>query len=343
MGMSPHPQDMASAVMPGAPTVGSGSDDDTCPITEAARLLGEYASGVLQDDEVIQLFERLVDTGLIEYMNDRIRSTATALAQAGYIRVSEAEFTRDIDGQQAQQGLPNIQVRSGAAYKTGAASTAPVSTVSDIGSQPAQGGPAQVPKPPGGQVTSQGHAKFPDSGGQKKNPPKVPRPVGRQKAGPNDGDDMAGGQGIEVGNSLQQGKDPDRDRGRHYTGSQVGEIGEGCPPLSQIRPGTKKKRKKRRGDPEEALGDEWSDEEVISLAQQRIDNLPPGNPERNAILQTLDRYQRAVQQSQSQDPSDIGVRGMGAMDVAKKLKRKLSQLVAGDPRDFGGAPGTMGL
>jgi hypothetical protein len=211
-------------------------------------LLGEYASGALKDDEVIQLFERLVDTGLIEYMNEEVRSTAQALAQAGYIQVAEAEFTRSVDGQQAQQGTPNIQVRSGAPQRTGA-TTAPVSTVSDIGSQPAQGGPAQVPKPPSGQVTSQGHDKFPASGGSKANPARVPKPVGTQKAGPNATDDMTGGDSIEVGNSLQQGEDPDRDKSKDYTGSQVGAVGEAktCPAGSKPPDGPRRTKKKKRG------------------------------------------------------------------------------------------------
>jgi hypothetical protein len=250
MGYGDHPSDSASAVLPGDPVTGDQyNEDEGCPISGAARLLGEYSSGSLGDDEVIQLFEKMVDTGLIEFMNEDVRTTAESLVQAGYIQVAEASaFQRSIDGQQAQQGTPHIQVKSGAAYRQ-SAPTAPVSTVSDIGSQLAQGGPAQVPTPPGGQVTSQGHDKFPDSGGPKKNPAKIKKPAGSQKAGPNHGDDMSGGSaGVNVGNSLQQQEDPERDDSSEYTGSQVGQVEDCGAEHVEYPVGLRRKKKKKDED-----------------------------------------------------------------------------------------------
>lgn len=190
----------------------------------AVQVINEYASGSLQDDEAISMFEALIQTGMIEFMNESIQRTAKSLVQAGYISpVQESAFTRSIGDQEAQKGTPNIQVKSGAAQYQQNKGTAPVSTVSDIGSQKAQGGPADVPTPPAGPATTKGHAPFPDSGGTKENPADVPKPVGKQKAGPNHGDEMAGGKGIEVGNSLQQSKDPESDDG-DYEGSKVGSV-----------------------------------------------------------------------------------------------------------------------
>lgn len=194
-------------------------------IRSTAQALNDYEAGALQDREAIELFEHLVRTGLIEFMNESLRSTASALARSGHIaQMAEAEnFKRNVQGQQAQQGTPNIQVKGSAPQYRQNANTAPVSTVSDIGSQKAQGGPAQVPQPPQGSVTSQGHDKFPSSGGRSADPARVPKPVGKQKAGPNHGDKMAGGKGMKVGNSLQQMEDPDKDEGE-YDGSKVGSV-----------------------------------------------------------------------------------------------------------------------
>lgn len=225
--------DMGTQVWPGDATLRPEGDDEKCPFSETANMLNEYAAGSLKDDEVIQLFERLVGTGLIEYMNEQVRGTASALARAGYIQVQEAEaFRRDVSGQQAQQGVANIQVRPATMYKQ-VGPTAPVSTAKDINTQPAQRDPAQVPTPPGGQVTSQGHDTFPASGGRAENPAKIPKAAGTQKAGPNSGDQMAGGSdGIVVGHSLQQSDAPDADKG-DYEGSKVGRIteqeGTACP------------------------------------------------------------------------------------------------------------------
>lgn len=234
----------------GAQTVGGGADlgalgsqnwpgrveDDNEPasLEESFRrtvtALNEYAGGSLQDDKAIELFDMLVRTGLVEYMNDSIRDTAQSLVQAGYIRsqVSEAEqFRRDVGGQDAQAGTPNIQVKSGQAMPKSNSGTAPVSTVSDIGSQKAQAGPAQVPTPPSGSVTNRGHDTFPSSGGTGQNPAKIKKAAGSQKPGPNHGDDMSGGsQGIKVGNSLNQSDDPDSDDEGNYEGSRVGSVRE---------------------------------------------------------------------------------------------------------------------
>lgn len=220
-------------------------EDSGCPFEKTVRMLNEYQAGDLTDEDVIGMFTRLVETGLIEYMNEDVRNTAAALVQAGYINtVTEAkEFTRDVEGQPSQQGYPDFDakrdgppsqagypefgVKKGSQYKTN--STAPISTIGNTGNQQAQMAPAQIPSPSGKQVTSKGHDKFPDSGGKKENPPKVPNPVGKQKAGPNHGDDMAGGgKGVTVGQSLQQGTDTEQGE---YTGSQVGRIKEqmACP------------------------------------------------------------------------------------------------------------------
>lgn len=225
VGGSADDGEMRTSVWPGDTTMRPPDNESECPFFQTAHALNEYAAGSLPDDEVIQLFEKLVSTGLIEYMNESVRGTATALARAGYIRMQEADaFKRDVSGQQAQQGLPNIQVGRNTMYRqTGA--TAPVST-SDIDKQPAQRDPAQVPEPPSGQVTSRGYDTFPASGGKKENPAKIPRAAGTQKAGPNHGDGMSGGHGgIEVGNSLQQSEDPQADKG-DYEGSKVGQITE---------------------------------------------------------------------------------------------------------------------
>lgn len=243
---------MGTQSWPGSQQFDSVSDGAD-PFESTAHALHEYQAGTLKDDQVIAMFRRLVETGLIEYMNDSVRGTAAALTRAGYIQVmSEAEgqatpFTRNVGDQPSQQGYPNFNVKQGTQYKTN--STAPVSTIGSTGSQKAQMSPAKVPPPPSGSATSQGYDKFPDSEGKKENPPKVPNPVGKQKAGPNHGDEMSGGgKGMAVGQSLQQGSQAEDGE---YTGSQVGRIKEqmACP-LPKKKSDDKKLRRVKRRQPE---------------------------------------------------------------------------------------------
>jgi hypothetical protein len=203
-------------------------ENGECPFSSVSRKLNQYESGDLTDPEILEMFQALIKSGVIEYLNTDLQKVARDLIQDGHLRnhqersqnlfgaavdmggFGESQFGRDTEDQEAQKSAPHIQVKASRAYKSNSA-TAPVAT-RDTGQQKAHAGPAQVPTPPSGQATTVGHQDFSTSG-DKENPARVPKAAGSQKAGPNHGDGMSGPkQGMKVGHSLQQSAVKENDR-----------------------------------------------------------------------------------------------------------------------------------
>lgn len=198
--------------------------DEDDPITGTALILHEFQSGTLPDDEAIDLFSRLVSSGLIEFMNTDIRRMAENLAREGLI-VMEAQFDRNVRGQPAQGGEADIKVRYGG-RKRASGSGPKLKAPSGMSGQGAHGS-AGIPKTGGStNVTSIGHQDFPSSGGRNENPARVPKASGKQKPGTETSSDAGKTSGMSVGHSLYQDGSPDRDRGKKYTGSKVGQVRE---------------------------------------------------------------------------------------------------------------------
>lgn len=198
--------------------------DDMNPFDRVTRALNEFQSGVAKDDQKLQLFQELIQSGLIEYMNDDLRKIALSLLKAGYLEsINEGDaFTREVDGQEAQKETPKIKVKSGAP-KAESGSGVSGDSIGKAG-QDAQMGPAEIPAPEGKAVTSVGHDEFKASGKKEEDAADIPDAAGSQAAGPNSGDKMAGAsQSMKVGQSLQQGGTASSG---NYTGSKVGAVKE---------------------------------------------------------------------------------------------------------------------
>jgi hypothetical protein len=84
---------------------------------------------------------------------------------------------------------------------------------------------------------------------------------------------------------------------------------------------------------------------MVEQATQMAGQLPEGDPRKQALLDAIEGYHKA----EARVFDDVGVRGLGDLEGAKKafdaVEQQLTAITSGssaqDPRDFGGAPGTI--
>jgi len=190
--------------------------------TPIIQFLESFSSGNMNSDEQLELFQSLIDTKLIEYLNEEFRRVAEQLIAEGYASVSESAFKTDTEDQLAQKDTADIKVKASTPETTKGA--APQVSTPGLNGQQAHS-LADIPLPSGA-VTATGHDTFPDSdGAAKSNPAKVPGAVGNTAPGHETKDSKESGGGLKVGNSLYQVDDPDKSKG-DYQGSKVGQVKE---------------------------------------------------------------------------------------------------------------------
>lgn len=200
------------------------ASSDIDPVQYLSDTLRNLDAGYNEDPKTIELIQRMVDTGLIEYMSDGIRHLAEQLMEAGAVNMNESA---DNKTNPAQRDVADIKVK-GDGPEQEETGTEKIKKPEGLKSQPAHS-IAKIPKTGGDtNVTSVGYQNFPVSTGAKKtNPAGIPDAEGKQKAGVNNGDSMAGkSKGMAVGNSLYQQDAEDRDKGQDYTGTKVGSVKE---------------------------------------------------------------------------------------------------------------------
>lgn len=200
---------------------GSIPDPITDPIQHLSDAIRRIDSGYNSDTETIELIQRLVDTKLIEYMSDEVRSIATKLYDEGAITMTE-----DIGNSSKNPAHTTADIKvkgNGPVNKeTGGEK---VKKPEGLNQQQAHG-VAKIPNTGGStNITSVGHQEFPDSDGKGENPAGIPDAEGKQKAGVVTGDSTKT-QGMKVGNSIYQAGSKDTDKDKEYHGSKVGSVKE---------------------------------------------------------------------------------------------------------------------
>lgn len=197
---------------------------DIDPVEYVAESLDRLTSGQRgngSDSEMLDFLQRVVDTGLIDYMNEAVQDIVIQLGMLDDLdltnRVTEAEMNpaHTLPGDFGVKG-------HGPAKKRDRADNRRDIDPDNLASQKAHA-TTTIPTS-GSAITSIGHKDFPASeGGSGDDPADIPPAAGNQKPGVQTAD-LPRTSGMTVGNSMYQRSDKDSETGDKYTGSKVGSV-----------------------------------------------------------------------------------------------------------------------